>query len=144
MAVHSNVRSRIHWLCARAVYRRCVTQAREFLSVFSVGVAVRVQCWNWLCEEIGGVRGNTTQHNGANVVFRQACVREFSSPSERVRAAGAATATGWLLNLEGWVIGYLGNRRENHSILLAAYHARGESSSQKTLRCILPIRCFLA
>lgn len=80
------------------------------------------------------MRGN---NNGTNVVFRQACVREFSSRSERARAAGAATATGWLLKLEGWAIGYLGNRRENHSILLAAYHARGESSSQKTLRCIL-------
>lgn len=48
--------------------------------------------------------------------------------------AGAATG---LPKLEGWTIGYLGNQRENHSILLAAYHARGESSSQKTLRCIL-------
>lgn len=47
-------------------------------------------------------------------------------------------ATGWLAKLEGWTIGYLGNRRENHSILLAAHHhARGESSSQKTLRCII-------
>lgn len=54
-----------------------------------------------------------------------------------VQRPGAATTTGWLLNSEGWAIGYLGNRRENHSILLAAHHARGESSSQKTLRCIL-------
>lgn len=68
------------------MYALCYTQAREFLSVFSVGVAavaVRVQCGNGR-EEIG-VRGNTTQHNGANVVFRQACVCEFSSPSKSPR-----------------------------------------------------------
>lgn len=111
-----------------------VTRIREFLSMYCVdAIVVVVRTVRLYGREIG-VRGN---NNGANVVFRQACVREFSSRSERARAAGAATATGWLLKLEGWAIGYLGNRRENHSILLAAYHARGESSSQKTLRCIL-------
>lgn len=123
------------------VYMCACAQPPTRLHIFanSYPCTVSMRQW-WLCVRCGygreiGVRGN---NNGANVVFRQACVREFSSRRKRARAAGAATATGWLPKLEGWAIGYLGNRRENHSILLAAYHARGESSSQKTLRCILP------
>lgn len=63
------------------------------------------------------------------------CNNACDAGNVAVRVSLTGTATGW--KLEGWTIGYLGNQRENHSILLAAYRARGESSSQKTLRCIL-------
>ena len=136
MAVRSSARSRIHWVCMRCVTHRLANFCPCSLSVW--------QRWLCACSAGTAVRRSVceaTQHNTTEPMWffgRLVCVS--LAHLARVRAVGAATATGWLLNLEGWAIGYLGNQRENHSILLAAYHARGESSSQKTLRCILPTR----
>jgi len=59
-----------------------------------------------------------------NTVFSRGCVRQFGTRT-------SVAAMGWLPKPEGWDIGYLGNQRGNHSILLAAYHAGASLAARK-------------
>lgn len=59
-----------------------------------------------------------------NTVFSCGRVRQFGTRT-------SAATMGWLPKPEGWDIGYLGNQRGNHSILLAAYHAGASLAARK-------------